>query len=340
MKRHLRIPALAAAMLCLLSTGCSDLTRREIQTTAAMEYRFYPVADQLGADPSDLTFLTRISSSYENMLAVRQEQFRAALLPDLSEPLNRIPEDPVLPVSRFCPTAAVLLNADVPAVNRNPVLVMRQIIAGLGETKVTEGETQRSEETLPRAAQPESDYISPMLLITECLKKYYCDMPYQVGYSENEDLYYAYIFDACDPLCVMSVYFRFGKDSRLEAVGYDSLIYDAYEVTLASGGDFVPLDLGGDPAQLAPFRSLREMALAMVGVRQTELGGEAVLARESGGGIVPLAVKVQQCRHETERQYYYAGEQSNESRLLAVRMMDWFIWEERDAAEGGGETPA
>lgn len=331
MKRHLRLAALAAAALCLFSTGCSEMTRRTVQQTAALEYRFYPVTDRLGAEPSDPMLLDRLSTSYDNMLAVRQEQFRSALMADLTEPLNLMPEDPVLPVSRFCPTAAVLMNSEAPAVNRNPVLVMRQVIAGLGETKVTEGETLRSEEKLPRAANPEGDYLSPARFITECLRKYYRDMSFQIGYSENEDLYYAYIFDACDPICVMSVYFRFGKDNRLEAVGFDSLIYDAYELTLATGGEFVPLKLDGDPAQLPPFRALREMALAMVGAKQTDLGGEATLARRDGS-IVPLAVMVQQCRHETERQYYYAGEQRDDARLLAVRMMDWFIWEEREAA--------
>ena len=116
----------AAAASVLLLTGCSDLTRQQTRDAASLEYRFYPITEQL--DETDSGLVNRLRKDYDTMLLSRSAQFHASLLPNVKEPLNSVPEDAVLPLSRFCPTAQLLLHSEeeVP-LNMNPVLVMRQM---------------------------------------------------------------------------------------------------------------------------------------------------------------------------------------------------------------------
>ena len=159
-------------------------------------------------------------------------------------------------------------------------------------------------------------------------------MAYQVGFSESENLYYVYLFDAREQLCVMAIYFRFDTDGRLGRVGFDSMIYDPYEITLMEKDAFLPLKIPADPQELTPFRLLKTMAVSMVG---------AVPARRKTGGTrntsLPLAeTGLKECTHEHEEQRYYAGEE-NEKQLLAVRMMDWYIFNAPlTAAPTGGQA--
>lgn len=331
--RLIRTLAAAAASLLLL-TGCSDLTRQQTRDTAALEFRFYPITDQLSDLETDSGLINRLRKDYDTMLLSRSAQFHASLLPNVKEPLNLVPEDPVLPVSRYCPTAQLLLHSEEEAaVNMNPVLVMRQMLAGMKEAAVTEGETAQSSgtETVPAAA--EGTYGAPSLFISNCLRKYYCDMDYQVGFSESENLYYVYLFDAREQLCVMAIYFRFDTDGRLGSVGFDSMIYDPYEITLMEDGAFLPLQVPSDPQELTPFRLLKTMAVSMVGaVPESRAVGTSRI-----GGTVPLAENAAlSCRHEHEEQRYYVGAETDDG-LIAVRMMDWYIYTQplQEPATGG-----
>lgn len=305
--------ALLAAMMLL--TGCTDEPpREEVRGNAALEYRFYTIADALAGMGSNEALTNRLSSDYDTLLGSRRTQLSAALQPNKTEPLNRVPADPVLPITRYCPTASLLYETERAPMNMNPVLVMRQILSAMPETAVQESESTRSETKEALSSAPEGSYTAAAGFISSCLKKYYCDMNWQVGYSEAEDLYYVYIFDAREQLRVLSLYFRFDKKGTLGGIGFDCILYNPYEITLLED-TYLPLVVPEEPECC---RLLKSMSLAMLGAKHVDLSAVAPLAqqgREAGS-----------CVHTHEVQYYYAGE-TGADHLLAMRTMDWYSCE-------------
>ena len=307
-----RIVPAAAALLFL--SGCGKTVQQTDNSLADLDYRFYPIEEQYGLKQPDAALLQRLRSGYDAVLDARRAQLTALMPPSPAEPVNRVPEDPVLPVSRFSPMTK-LLYADDFILTTNPVLIMRQILTGMPDGAVQESDTQQKEEKIPLAGVPAASYDSSNALIASGLQQYYYNMPYEIGFSDWENLYYVYLFDTREQLSVMALYFRFDDANRLIGVGADSLFYNPYEITMQEDGQYLPLAMPSDPTALPPLQHIREMALANLG--SVLPGGNASAAAQPDST---------DCTHKQELQYYY-NQEPDDARLLAVRTMDWYLLE-------------
>ena len=132
------------------------------------------------------------------------------------------------------------------------------------------------------------------------------------GFSESENLYYVYLFDTREALTVMAVYFKFDQKGQLERIGFDSVSYDPYEITLPEGSRFLALPIPEDPEDMEPYTRLKTLAVSMLGAVQSDMQPQP-------------SQEPHFCEHTFDKQYYYAGGEAS-GKLLAVRLNDWYIY--------------
>lgn len=144
--------------------------------------------------------------------------------------LNILHKDKLAALAAYSPLAGVI-NDYAGEIHTNPYLMMKK----LTKTAYIDGGSVKQTHALSDAVRSPEVFTDPVSLIQTALCEQFGDGSYYIGYSTKDNLYYTYLVDADQNLCVTALYFKFSKNGVLTGIGADYGIYTGGELRTLKG---------------------------------------------------------------------------------------------------------
>ena len=250
-----------------------EMTRRY----AVLMERFNEAAEK---DDANRSFaLHTIDEYYNTTLADYQAQY-----PQIRETEKITGKTTVLPcdsdpkLEEYSPLAALYYSTEL---DINPVSLFEKL-----EKPVNAGGYQKIVDDLPATVRTKAElYAEREAMIADKLRYNVADVEYEIGYAEDEGLYYVYLVDADTNLHIAALYFGFDADGTLRRTGLDYVIYTGADLSYTDDAGktwFSAVPLLSDEAAPLPAEDAEETTAAAEDEEPAEIPGLPVPEAEQG----------------------------------------------------------